>query len=122
MPVLIMGKLQVGKKTTPVSPFSTGGGGVHFELLVAVHYLIALLRQEVPRGVPDGMVQEVRLQQRNQDCPVDDIVVACRSSAATSSLYLQVKHDITFGKNQPFAEVLEASMAATDEQGFPCWI
>jgi len=88
-----MGELRVEKKPTPVSPFSTGGGGVRFELLVAVHYLIALLRQESPRGVPDGVVQEVRLQQRNRDCPVDDIVVTCKSSVSTSSLYLQAKHD-----------------------------
>jgi hypothetical protein len=115
---LDLGKLRVGKKPTAVSPFSTGGGGVRFELLVAVHYLIALLRQEVPRGVPDGVVQEVRLQQRNQNCPVDDIVVACRSSASTSSLYLQVKHDITFGKNQLFAEVLKQAWRQLTSKGF----
>jgi hypothetical protein len=113
-----MEQSRVEKKPTPVSPFSTGGGGVRFELLVAVHYLIALLRQEVPRGVPDGVVQEVRLQQRNQDCPVDDIVVTCRSSALTSSLYLQVKHDITFGKNELFAEVVSQAWQQLSNKGF----
>jgi hypothetical protein len=113
-----MEKLRVGKKPTAVSPFSTGGGGVRFELLVAVHYMIALLRREVPRGVPDGVVQEIRLQQRNRNCPVDDIVVACKSSVSTSSLYLQVKHDITFGKNEPFIEVVSQAWQQLSSKGF----
>jgi len=105
-------------KPTPVSPFSTGGGGVRFELLVDMHYLIALLKQEAPRGVPDGVVQEVRLQQRNRGCPVDDIVVVCKSSDSTSSLYLQAKHNIAFGENELFAEVVGQAWRQLSSKGF----
>lgn len=95
------------KKVQAVSPFSTGGGGVRFELLVAVHYLIKLLRQEVPRGMPDGVVQEVRFQQRNRGCPVDDVVVDCKGSIGHKRLYLQVKHSIRFSNNEQFIGVVE---------------
>ncbi len=108
----------MAKTPTPVSPFSTGGGGVHFELLVAVHYLIALMRQEAARGVDSGVVQEVRLQQRNRDCPVDDVVVLFRSSAETLRLYLQVKHEIAFGKNDLFADVVKQAWQQVNTPGF----
>jgi hypothetical protein len=113
-----LGKREAPKKPTPVSPFSTGGGGGRFELLVAVHYLIALLRQEAARGAPDAIVQEVRLQQRNRDCPVDDIVVLSRSSASTSRLYLQVKHDVKVGKNDLFAEVVRQAWQQLTDKAF----
>jgi len=96
------------KKLTiqPVNPFCTGGGGQGFELLVAVSYLISLLRQEFARGVPDGVTTEVRLQQRNRGCPVDDIVAVCQCGAKTHRLYLQAKHRIIFSDNQLFNEVI----------------
>ncbi len=94
------------KQTQAVSPFSTGGGGARFELLVGVSYLIKLLRQEVPRGMPDGIVQELHLQQRNRGNPVDDIVVDCRTYDGHKQLFLQVKHSITFSQNQDFAKVV----------------
>lgn len=97
----------MGEKIQAVSPFATGGGGVRFELLVAVHYLVRLLRQEVPRGLPAGTVQEVHLQQRNRGNPVDDIVVDCRGPNGLKRLFLQVKHSMTFSKNQHFVEVIE---------------
>lgn len=106
------------KKATPVSPFSTGGGGVRFELLVASYYLIKLLRQKVARGMPKGIVQEVRLQQRNRDCPVDDIVVACKSATGSRTLYLQVKHSITFSKNAEFTEVVQQAWRQTSGPKF----
>jgi len=106
------------KKATPVSPFSTGGGGIRFELLVAVYYLIKLLRQEVARGMPDGVVQEVRLQQRNQDCPLDDVIVACGAPAGACTLYLQARHSITFSKNNEFIEVIRQAWRQMSESSF----
>ena len=108
----------MARKARPVSPFSTGGGGVRFELLVAVYYLIKLLRQEVARGMPEGVAQEVRLQQRNRDCPVDDVVVACKSATGSRTLYLQVKHSITFSKNAEFTEVVQQAWRQTSGPKF----
>lgn len=82
-------------------------GGVRFELLVAVYYLIKLLRQEVPRGTSFGTIHEVRLQQRNRNCPVDDIILDCRSTLGKTKLYLQVKHNIAFSSNEQFVEVIQ---------------
>jgi len=112
------GKSQLARKASPVSPFSTGGGGVRFELLVAVYYLIKLLRQEIARGMPDGVVQEVRLQQRNRACPLDDVIVGCGAPAGACTLYLQAKHSITFSKNIEFIEVVRKTWRQMSESSF----
>ena len=91
------------KIATAVNPFSTGGGGGRFELQVAVYYLVRLMRQEMPRGMPDALIKEVGLQQRNRDCPVDDIVLYCETATGLKKrLFLQAKHSITFSKNDDF--------------------
>ena len=90
----------------PVNPFSTGGGGYQFELLVAVYYLVQLLRQETSRGISGGIVQEVRLQQRVRNCPLDDVVVQCQAPVGSRVLYLQVRHQITFSLNNQFRDVI----------------
>jgi len=86
---------------TPVSPFSTGHGGASFEILVATHYVVSMLADEIPVGAR-GPVQSVGFQQRNRGFPVDDIVV--RTTGGT--LALQVKHRITFSDNENFREVI----------------
>jgi len=35
----------------PVNPLSTGHGGSRFELWVAAYYVVALLKEEFPRGL-----------------------------------------------------------------------
>jgi len=65
-----------------------------------------------------GVVQEVRLQQRNRDCPVDDVVVLFRMTGETRRLYLQVKHEITFGKNGLLGDVVKQAWAQMHAQGF----
>lgn len=98
----------MAKKAVAVSPFSTGGGGDRFEVLVAVYYLVRLMRQEIPRGVSDALIKEVGLQQRNRDCPIDDIVLYCETATGLKKrLYLQAKHNITFSKNDNFCEVIK---------------
>lgn len=97
------------KKVTPTNPFSTGGGGVRFEWLVATSYLVSLLRAESAHGLPlpwSGAVLEVRLQQRNRGNPLDDVVVIMGQGTRQAKLAFQVKHDIRFTNNALFREVL----------------
>lgn len=85
-------------KTPPtVNPFSSGPGGSQFELLVATYYLTAMLKGEIPFGNSDGgIIDSVKLQQRNNDNPVDDIVVQSQNGV----LSIQVKHTVRFTNNK----------------------
>ena len=97
----------MAKKAAAVNPFSMGGGGDYFDRLVAIYYLLRLMRQEAPRGMPDALIKEVGLQQKNRDCPIDDIVLYCETSTGIKKrLCLQVKHNITFSKNDDFIKVV----------------
>ena len=81
-----------------VSPFSTGPGGSRFELMVAEYYLSMMLKEELPLGFETGgLIFSVCLQQRNEDNPVDDIVI----KAEKGTLSIQVKHKIIFTNNLP---------------------
>ncbi|MCK9591226.1 MAG: NACHT domain-containing protein [Methanoregula sp.] len=86
------------KSITPVHPFSLGPGGSRFELMVAVFYMSAMLKGELPLGFEDrGVIYSIGLQQRNQDNPVDDIVIKSKNG----TISIQVKHKIRFTNNKP---------------------
>jgi hypothetical protein len=99
-------KITKEKPLQPVNPFCTGAGGTQFEILVAVSFMVDLLRQEMARGLSDGIVQEVDLQQRNLGHPIDDIIVMARTAIGHCSLSLQVKHSLVWGENSLFTETI----------------
>ncbi len=97
----------MSKGKAPVHPFSTGGGGARFEILVATSYVVSLLKTEFARGLEKGVVHSVNLQQRNRDNPVDDINVVTKDNGNERTLYLQAKHTLRFTVNKDFYEVLQ---------------
>ncbi|MBI1247288.1 hypothetical protein GC197_05515 [bacterium] len=97
-----------GTDAVYVSPFSSGLGGGHFELKVAVYYLAGLLSGEVCRGTNNGLIQLVRLQQRNRGYLVDDVVCDIASENQISTFSLQIKHGIRLTeKNTDFQDAIE---------------
>lgn len=96
----------MNKGKIPVHPFSSGGGGLRFEIQVATSYVISLLRMEFARGLEKGVVHSVNLQQRNRGNPVDDINVVTKYNENEITLYLQAKHTLRFTDNKDFNEVL----------------
>ncbi|MFA4859823.1 NACHT domain-containing NTPase [Methanoregula sp.] len=83
---------------TPVHPFSLGPGGSRFEILIVVFYMSAMLKGELPLGFENrGAIYSIKLQQRNHDNPVDDIVIKTKNG----TLSIQVKHKIRFTNNKP---------------------
>jgi hypothetical protein len=104
--------------TTPVSPFSTGGGGTRFELLTAASYVVSMLRREFARGLDANLIMSVNLQQRNRGYLVDDIVVVAQESTATRKLALQAKHQLRFTDNTLFEEVLRDCWSHFSRVGF----
>lgn len=105
------------KSLRPVNPFCTGGGGPAFECLVGVSYLISLLRQDIGRGT-EGIVRQVRLQQRNQGHVVDDINVVTELGSSGKSVYLQVKHRLRFSNNKLFNQVIGEAWREFTSSGF----
>ncbi|MHA1448100.1 MAG: hypothetical protein ACTSP4_01615 [Candidatus Hodarchaeales archaeon] len=92
------------------NPFSTGGGGVTFEQLVGASYLATLLTGGIPRGLDQGIVKEVKFQQRWTGFILDDIVITTKVGSTERKLALQVKHDLVFSdaiSNKTFERVMK---------------
>ena len=100
------------RKKSAASAFSTGGGGNAFEQQVGTFYAAALLMESCPRGHEGGVVREVRFQRRFVDGdPMDDVVLLLDVPSApdqTARLSLQLKHDLEWGDNTLFNEVIAA--------------
>lgn len=88
------------------NPFSTGGGGVTFEQRVGAAYLVTLLRAGSARGCDSGKVIQVAFQRRWAGAILDDVVVTSEDRLGRFTLYLQVKHKLTFGDNDLFRKVV----------------
>ncbi len=90
------------------SPFSTGGGGDDFQSKVGAFYLASLLAQHVPRGLDNGTLDEVRFQRLYDGEPLDDLICVADTTTGQAKLALQIKHDLTFGQNDVFNQVMAA--------------
>jgi hypothetical protein len=88
------------------NPFSTGAGGATFEQLVGAYYLVALLAEDIPRGLNQGITKSVRFQQSYTGTILDDIRVISEADHRQFKLDLQVKHDLVIGDNALFRRVL----------------
>ncbi|TSD87573.1 ATP-binding protein [Mycobacterium sp. KBS0706] len=100
------------------SPYSSGGGGTHFEARVAATYLAAILSEAPARGLPAPLAIEVQTQRAAQDEPLDDIIIVGQLVDGTKTrLSLQVKSDIRFTTND--AEWIAVVQAAWDTVSKP---
>jgi hypothetical protein len=101
------------------SPTSTGPAGAHFEGKVGAHYLLSMLVDAAPRGLPGTTIDKIELQRASQEMFLDDIVVRAHDrSGATALSEIQVKRTITFSPKDPvFQSVVEqiAKAAAKPE-------
>ena len=90
------------------SPLKSGGVGVQFEEQVATHYLIAMLANESPRGLPNIKVNRV-IRQQDDVYPLDDIVIEGEDRDKNiHTLQVQSKRSITFSREDtPYTQVVE---------------
>lgn len=99
--------MQVKSNLYQASPFSTAGGGTHFEYLVGTTFLVSLIAMEIPRGLDQGITQMVKFQTRYEGNYLDDIEVISSDHTNEYRLYLQVKHKMNFTRqDQEFQRVL----------------
>jgi len=93
------------------SPYSTGGGGAHFESRVVAYYLAAILSESPARGILGRYAVQALTQRAAFDEPLDDIIVTGPlDDGRQSKLHLQIKSDLSFtDKDSEWVSVLQQS-------------
>lgn len=91
------------------SPYSSGGGGSHFEANVVSYYLAALLCDAPARGLPGNSINSIRTQRGELDAPLDDIVLTgVTNDGAPTALHLQITNKLSFTANdEKWIDVLQ---------------
>jgi hypothetical protein len=89
--------LDEGMTNTPTSPSGSGPAGAHFEARVGGYYLLALLLDSEPRGLPGGRIDRVQFQGAGEGFPLDDVIVhAAMATGRRAIADIQVKRAISF--------------------------
>ena len=94
------------------NPFSTGGGGHHFEAHVQASFVALMLTGGHAPCLPCWPITEIKLQGKIDGFDTDDLVVVVESSSSKERRKLlgQVKHSIAITKNNVlFREVIQAA-------------
>ena len=102
------------------SPASTGGSGALFEAQVGAAYLLSMLLEVDPRGLPNCRIESIRLQRGQEDYPLDDVIIQGQDrSGNAATLEIQVKRSITFApSDEVFQDVVKQVKVAVDSPGF----
>lgn len=94
------------------NPFSTGGGGVHFEAHVQASFVALMLTGGYAPCVPCWPIKEIKLQGKIDGFDTDDLVVFVEeiNSKERRKLLGQIKHSIAITKGSGlFGEVMQAA-------------
>lgn len=94
------------------NPFSTGGGGVHFEAHVQASFVALMLTGGHAPCLPCWPIKEIKLQGKIDDYDTDDLIVVAENanSKERRKLLGQVKHSIAITQgNALFGEVMQAA-------------
>lgn len=94
------------------NPFSTGGGGAHFEAHVQASFVTLMLTRGHAPCLPCWPIKEIKLQGKIDGFETDDLVVIVEnpSTKERRKLLGQIKHSIVITQRSvPFGEVIQAS-------------
>ena len=102
------------------SPASTGPAGAHFEGQVGAHYLLSMLIDSDPRGLPGVAIDRIEFQRGTEGYPLDDIVVHAHDNQGCATLLeIQVKRSVTFApSDRVFREVVGQVAEASRRPAF----
>ena len=82
------------------SPYSTGGGGTHFEARVVASCVAAVLCEGSIGGLPGEFATAVLTQRAAFDDPLDDVIIkGFLADGRETRLDLQIKNKLTFTEN-----------------------
>lgn len=96
------------------SPYSTGGGGIHFETAVQACFVTLMLSGGYAPCLAPWPIVEIKLQGKIEGFETDDLIVYIEDPVSQERRRLlgQVKHSIGFtARNTIFGEVLAAAWA-----------
>lgn len=101
-------------------PSATGPAGPVLEGKVGGFYLLSLLANGEPRGLPGATIDSVSFQQAAFGYPLDDIVVHARNADGTPAiLEIQSKRSLTFtASDEAFQDVVRQMWAASKKEEF----
>ncbi|WP_313242367.1 hypothetical protein [Stenotrophomonas sp.] len=101
------------------SPAARGGAGSYIEGELGAFYLLALLADIEPRGLPGALIQRVRYQGVDQGFSLDDLVIHGTSHAGEMLLEIQSKRTISFSPKDTLFEEVCRQVARSTAQGIP---
>ena len=106
---------------TASSPASTGPAGPYFEAQVGAHYLLTMLIDAEPRGLPGTTIDRIEFQRAAEGHPLDDIIVHAHDGQGSHAvLEVQVKRSVTFTpSDKEFRDVFGQVAEASKHSGFP---
>src|SRR5690606_27202677 len=102
----------MAKKKKLSNPFSTGGGGGHFEAHVQASFLALMLSGGHAPCLPCWPIVEIKLQGKVDGFDTDDLIVVVENpnNKERRKLLGQVKHSIAITQKSPlFGEVMQAA-------------
>jgi hypothetical protein len=94
------------------NPFSTGGGGTHFENQIQTLYVILMLTGGFVPSLPALPIKRIKLQGKYAGYNTDDFIafVEDQNGERTAKLLAQIKHSLSITENDgTFAEVIVAA-------------
>ncbi len=100
------------KRKTLSNPFSTGGGGYHFEAHVQASFVTLMLTGGYAPCLPRWPIAEIKLQGRVDGFETDDLIVFVENpnTGQRGKLLGQVKHSIALTKgDSDFSEIIKAA-------------
>ena len=95
------------------SPAGRGGAGVYIEGALGAFYLLALLADSEPRGLPGARLTGVALQGADRGFALDDLILHGATSAGETVLEIQSKRTITFAAKDPVFKEVCGQIACT---------
>lgn len=102
----------MAKKKNLSSPFSTGGGGAHFEAHVQASFVALMLTGGYAPCLPCWPIAEIKLQGKIDGFDTDDLIIVVENSdnKERRKLLGQVKHSIAITQGSAlFGEVMQAA-------------
>jgi len=102
----------MAKRRSLSNPFSTGGGGVHFEAHVQASFVTLMLTGGYAPCLPPWPIVEIKLQGKIDGFETDDLIITVENanSKERRKLLGQVKHSIYVTQgNALFGEVMQAA-------------
>jgi hypothetical protein len=94
------------------NPFSTGGGGGHFEAHVQACFVTLMLTRGCTPCLPSWPIIEIKLQGQNDGFNTDDMIVYVENpvNKELRKILVQVKHTITITQGDKiFRDVIQAA-------------